>query len=251
MVVKRRLFAGAQVRRLRQKQSLRQHRLAAQLGISASYLSQIENDERPLTGVLIERLAGVFPLDWHDLGPDESEGLAVAVREAAADPVLDGAATSEQLARFVDQHPQLARQFVLLHEAFRTTSQRLEIMDEAIDADNVSGARLPWEEVRDWFHLANNYVDVLDRAAEELSCLICDAGGSPSVDALARHMRDRFSISLSCESSGELRAFDPHVGHLVLDSGQPASTQRFQLAHQLAALAFADEISSVVGGAQL
>jgi predicted transcriptional regulator/transcriptional regulator with XRE-family HTH domain len=251
VVVKRRLFAGAEIRRLRQKQSLRQHKLAAQLGISASYLSQIENDERPLTGALIERIAVLFPLDWNDLGTNESERLAVAVREAAADPVFDEAVTSEQLARFVHQHPQLARQFVQLHEAFRTMGQRLEMMDEAIDADSLGQARLPWEEVRDWFHLANNYVDVLDRAAEDLSCRLCGSDPSPSADALAHHLRSSFSVSIRHRPSAELRAYNPQLGDLILDAGQPAQTQRFQLAHQLASLAFADEISSVVEGAHL
>lgn len=251
MAVKRRLFAGAEIKRLRQHRALGQRTLAAQLGISAPYLSQIENDERPLTGALIERLAVLFPLDWHDLGVDELERLAVVVREAAADPVFDGTVTPEQLARFVEQQPQLARQFVQLHEAFRAMGQRLEMIDEAIDADNLGQDRLPWEEVRDWFHLANNYVDALDRAAEELAYELCGAEPSPSADALAHQLRDRFSISLDYESSVDLRQFDPHSRHLVLDTGQPAQTKRFQLAHQLVALALDEQINAVVEDAQL
>jgi predicted transcriptional regulator/transcriptional regulator with XRE-family HTH domain len=251
MTVKRRLFAGSEIKRLRQHHSLNQRTLATELGISAPYLSQIENDGRPLTGALIERLAALFPLDWRDLGVDELERLAVTVREAAADPLFDGTVAPEQLARFVEQHPQLARQFVLLHEAFRAAGQRLEMIDEAIDADNLGQARLPWEEVRDWFHLANNYVDALDRAAEELAYNLCGDEPSPSAGALSHHLRHRFAISLHYEPSVDLRKFNPHLRHLVLDSGQPAQTKRFQLAHQLAALAFDEQINALVQEAQL
>jgi predicted transcriptional regulator/DNA-binding XRE family transcriptional regulator len=249
--MKRRLFAGAEIKRLRQHRSLHQRALAAQLGISAPYLSQIENDERPLTGALIERLALLFPLDWNDLGVDDLEQLAVAVREATADPVLDGTVTPEQLARFVEQHPQLARQFVLLHEAFRAAGQRLEMIDEAIDADNLGLTRLPWEEVRDWFHLANNYVDMLDRSAEELAYELCRDEPSPSERAMAQQLQDRFAVSLNYEAGVDLRKFDARSRLLVLDSGQPAQTRRFQLAHQLAALAFDEQINVLVEQAQL
>jgi predicted transcriptional regulator/DNA-binding XRE family transcriptional regulator len=249
--MKRRLFAGAEIKRLRQHRSLQQRALAAQLGISAPYLSQIENDERPLTGALIERLALLFPLDWNDLGVDDLEQLAVAVREATADPVLDGTVTPEQLARFVEQHPQLARQFVLLHEAFRAAGQRLEMIDEAIDADNLGLTRLPWEEVRDWFHLANNYVDMLDRSAEELAYELCRDEPSPSERAMAQQLQDRFAVSLNYEAGVDLRKFDARSRLLVLDSGQPAQTRRFQLAHQLAALAFDEQINVLVEQAQL
>jgi predicted transcriptional regulator len=40
------------------------------------------------------------------------------------------------------------------------------------------------------------------------------------------------------------------MGHLVIDQGQPAESRRFQLAHQLAALALREEISAVVEGAR-
>jgi predicted transcriptional regulator len=41
------------------------------------------------------------------------------------------------------------------------------------------------------------------------------------------------------------------MGHLTIDPGQPAESRRFQLAHQLAALALKDEIAGVVEAASL
>ncbi len=256
MSSKRRLFAGSQIRELRQRQALPQQALARQLCISASYLSQIEHDERPLTAPLIDRLARLFPLDWHELGADEAEQLAVAVRKVVADPLFDkaGAGTAGdagQLDRFVEQHPQMAGHLVQLHQAFRDMAMRLEMLDEAIAADNVSGSRLPWEQVRDWFHRANNYVDGLDRAAERLADELCGGSLSPSADAMAAHLLARFGVSLHYAAGDQLRQFDPASSRLQLNPGQPRESQKFQLAHQLAALAFAAEIADLVASSDL
>lgn len=59
-----RIFAGRELRALRERRGLRQAELAQQLAISPSYLSQLEHDDRPLTPRLIEQVASLFPLDW-------------------------------------------------------------------------------------------------------------------------------------------------------------------------------------------
>lgn len=53
----RRLFAGHQLRELRRTHALSQAQAAARLGISTSYLSQIENGDRPLTELVLAALA--------------------------------------------------------------------------------------------------------------------------------------------------------------------------------------------------
>ena len=56
-----RTFAGMQLRVLRKRRGLMQADMAAQLGISPSYLSQLEHDDRPLTPRLIEQLVSWTP----------------------------------------------------------------------------------------------------------------------------------------------------------------------------------------------
>ena len=248
---KRKIFAGSQLRHLREVRELKQADLAARLGISAPYLSQLESDDRPLNPALLERLSRLYPLDWPDLEADDMGRLAASLREALADPLFDGEIPSEQLARMAEQQPALAQRFVALHAAYRRGGQRLEMIDEALTAENVDGARLPWEEVRDWFHLANNYVDRLDRAAEALSRRLRGGSPSPDIAAIEHHLRSALSISLIYSGQSGLRSFDPEMGHVTIDPGQPAESQRFQLAHQLASLALHDEITAVVESAHL
>jgi hypothetical protein len=103
--------------------------------------------------------------------------------------------------------------------------------------------------VRDWFHLANNYVDTLDRAAEALATRL--GAPSPSVDALESYLKNALAISLVYAAEGGLRSFDTEMAHLTIDPGLPAESRRFQLAHQLVSLALRDEILSVIESAAL
>ena len=248
-MTQRRLFAGTRLRAIRLERRLKQAELAAALAISPSYLSQLENDDRPLTPALVERLSRAFPLDWQDIGAGDAETRLAALREANADPLFPEPFDPAQLARFAEQQPQLAERFIALHEAYRRAGQRLQMVDEALSAETGTVARLPWEEVRDWFHLANNYVDSLDHAAEALAERL--GGPSPETGAIEEYLKQALSVSLIYSAQAGLRTFDPEMGHLTIDPGQPLESRRFQLAHQLAALALKDEIAAVVETAGL
>ncbi|MFC4295386.1 short-chain fatty acyl-CoA regulator family protein [Novosphingobium tardum] len=251
MVTRPRLFAGARLRRLREESGLRQADLAARLGISASYLSQLEHDDRPLTTALVDALTRAFPLDWAHESADLTQRRLAALAEASADPLFADPLDAEQLARIAEQQPALADRFVALHAAYRRAGQRLQMVDEALSLDSAGGARLPWEEVRDWFHLANNYVDVIDRAAEALAARLAGGSSTPETSAIENHLRGALSVSLLYAANRGLRDFDAEMGHLVVDPGQPPESRRFQLAHQLAALALKDDISALVEEAAL
>ncbi|MBA4162316.1 MAG: XRE family transcriptional regulator [Novosphingobium sp.] len=248
-MLKRRIFAGERLRALRAERGLNQAAMGELLGISTSYLSQLEHDDRPLTPVLVERLSRAFPLDWREIGAGEAETRLAALREANADPLFAQPLDAAQLARFAEQQPALAERFIALHEAYRRSGQRLQMVDEALSAENTGGSRLPWEEVRDWFHLAGNYVDPIDRAAEALAARLGSV--SPETGAIEDYLKQALSISLIYSGVSGMRSYDPEMGHLTIDPGQPAESRRFQLAHQLAAVALKDEIAGVVEVAAL
>ena len=250
-MTKRRIFAGDRLRKLRNGRNLKQPDMAAQLGISVSYLSQLEHDDRPLTPVLLEALARQFPLDWQEYDDDAATRRFAALCEATADPLFAMPLSPDQITRVAEQQPALADQFIALHSAYRHVGERLQIVDEAMADDNVGGGRLPWEEVRDWFHLAGNYVDTLDRAAEALADRLMGKAISPSAESIELYLREGLAISLIYSANTGMRDYDATMGHLIIDQSQPAESQRFQLAHQLVALALQDDISSVIKRAGL
>lgn len=250
-MTRRRIFAGTRLKALREARRIRQADFAAALAISPSYLSQIEHGDRPLTPALLARLESLFPLEWDEVAADETERRHAALREALADPLFSGGIATDQAERLAQQHPLLADQFTALHAAYRRAEQRLQIFDEAMTGGGAEGSRLPWEEVRDWFHDAGNYVDSLDRAAEALSAPLRGASPSPSIEAIERRLRDALGVSIIYQNSAPVRDYDAVMRHLSIDPSQPAESRRFQLAHQFAALALADEIAAVIAAAPL
>ncbi|HSV80415.1 MAG TPA: helix-turn-helix transcriptional regulator, partial [Ramlibacter sp.] len=56
----RKLFVGPRVRRLREQQGWNQGALAQRLSLSLSYVSQIENNQRPVTASVLLKLAEAF-----------------------------------------------------------------------------------------------------------------------------------------------------------------------------------------------
>ncbi len=248
---KRRIFAGERLRNLRDARSLKQLEMAGLLGISVSYLSQLEHDDRPLTPSLMAALARDFMLDLDEFEEDAATRRFAALSEAAADPLFTQPLSPEQLTRIAEQQPALADQYIALHAAYRRTGERLQIVDEAVASDNAGGSRLPWEEVRDWFHLAGNYVDRLDLASEALALRLMGKHVSPSAESIELYLREGLAISLVYSANAGLRDFDSATGHLVIDQSQPAESQRFQLAHQLVAIALKQDIDLVVENAGL
>jgi predicted transcriptional regulator/transcriptional regulator with XRE-family HTH domain len=245
-----RVFAGIQLRALRQRRGLRQADMAPMLGISASYLSQLENDERHLTPALAGALRAVFPLDWADLAPADGDAVIAALHEALSDPQLGDKMPGEQVERLVRQFPGFAKSFVRLNALHTQTRLRLDMLDETIGTSLAAGGRLPWEEVRDWFHNANNYVDPLDRAAEALAAEIAGRELSPRVQSMQTWLRAN-GVTIAWTGGGPMRRFDAARRHLELDSTQPIESGRFQLAWQVAALALSGPIAEIVDAAAL
>ncbi|MBV9841511.1 MAG: DUF2083 domain-containing protein [Sphingomonadaceae bacterium] len=243
---RKRAFAGPRVRALRHRARLGQQEMATRLGISVSYLSQIETNDRPLTPAVIAALGRAFPHDWAEVGEDEQARLLAAFAEAAADSLaLDP--DDETLRRAVTQQPALAERYLALHAAWRRAENQLQRLDDAYEAGAAGERRLPWDEVRDWFHDAGNYIDALDRGAEALAERI--AGPEALAAALARHgIGVRFADP---DRPAPLRAFDAERGVLHVDRTLPEASRTFQLAHQLARVALATEIAAVRGGAGL
>src|SRR5215472_12659521 len=101
---------GRTVRRLRQEQQLTQQALAARLGISASYLNLIEHDQRGITASLLIRLGETLGVDLATLSGRSERQLAVALREAFADPLLSADAVPEgEVAELAAATPNAAR----------------------------------------------------------------------------------------------------------------------------------------------
>ena len=237
----RRFFEGHRVRTLRHKLGLSQSAMATSLSLSISYLSQIESGDRPLTGAVLGALASRYPSDWAVVEPDDESAFLVGVLDASIDAsVPDVVSDRRDVERAIRQHPLIARRLLAVHRSYQRSLEQLRILDESVDA-NTGGSRLPWEEVRDWFHLQQNYVDELDREAERIATELIGSKPHAGIeDRLAR----RFGISIETVAGDRppLREYDHDGRVLRVDAAQPPETTSFSLAYQLARLEFGDMI---------
>jgi predicted transcriptional regulator len=156
----------------------------------------------------------------------------------------------DQIERVADQYPAFAAQFAKLYHLYRTNAQRLEAIDEALGSDTLSGGRLPWEEVRDWFNAADNYVHLIDSRAEDIAIALAGQGASPDTAQLTAWFAGR-GITLRMETTSVMRSYDEEKRELLLNANQPTETLRFQMAFQICAIVLEQEIHETVASSHL
>jgi len=235
------LYAGAKLRETRTRLGLTQKTFAQRLGISLPYLNQMENNHRPVSSAVILALVQEFGFDVNELAVGDSERMVADLREALADPVFSDAAPALVDLRLVASNaPTLARAFLALHQAYRQSNERLASLDEALGQGDVRPGESPWEEVRDFFHYCDNYIDAVDHAAERFT-------ENKDAEAAIADAFDRMGVSVHQASEGAaIRRYDRGAKSLHLAASAPQSTRRFQALHQIALLAHDDLIEATL-----
>ena len=233
MAVKK-LYSGAKLRDMRQRLGLTQKDFANKLGVSLPYLNQMENNNRPLSGTVILALAQEFGFDVTELSSSENERLFSDMREVFTDPIFgDLTPQLSDMRLAASNAPSIARAFLDLHRAYRQTQERLASLDEALGRDDARLQPSPWEEVRDFFHYCDNYIDAVDRAAEGFA----KGRNSPEwVHAKAIRTLDERGITVRYTDQEATRIFDPETNTLNISNRISIETARFQTLLQLALL---------------
>ncbi|KIC29295.1 helix-turn-helix domain-containing protein [Leisingera sp. ANG-M6] len=224
------LYAGAKLREMRQRLELTQKDFAAKLGVSLPYLNQMENNNRPVSTTVVLALAQEFGMDVTELSAGDSERLVSDMREAMADPVFaDDAPPLADLRLTASNAPALTRAFLALHRAYRQTHERLASLDEALGREDARIQASPWEEVRDFFHYCDNYIDAVDHAAERFAA-------TSDIRAAAIAELERGGIKVRQTEMEGLRHYDAEAQVLHLSNRSAPQTQLFQMLLQVALL---------------
>ena len=247
------LFIGRKVRDLRESSKATQAAFAERIGISTSYLNQIENNQRPVSASVLLSLAENFKIDIGSMSGSDGDRLLSALSEALADPVFDAYSPSLQELKLVTQNaPGFAHALIASHQAYRRNSEQLASFDDHMVRTNTLSDPTPYEEVRDFFHFVDNYIPDLDLAAERLATSL----GIPDRDAglaLSNHLESRHSVRILRAEPGEdvLRRYDGASRVLFLNPYSPVSTRTFQMAFQIAVLELDAEIEAIIQRANL
>ncbi|KJZ19730.1 helix-turn-helix domain-containing protein [Loktanella sp. S4079] len=228
------LYAGAKLRELRGRLSLTQKDFAQKLGVSLPYLNQMENNNRPVSTAVVLGLAQEFGFDVTELQAGDEARLVSDMREAMADPVLTGAAPALADLRLVAANaPAIARAFLDLHTAYRQTHERLASLDEALGREDARLQPSSWEEVRDFFHYCDNYIDAVDRSAERL------AGQRRPDETVQQALHRAFQaqdVRVVFVDTPTIRHYDAAQKTLTISRDAHPATQNFQMLLQLALL---------------
>ena len=102
------MYAGARIRTLRRAEGLTQTEMAKHIGLSTSYLNQLENDARPLTVTALMAFVRAFNVDVSYFAPDSNSRMVADLKD-----IMTLAGTSEvddaELVEFAERHPEIAR----------------------------------------------------------------------------------------------------------------------------------------------
>lgn len=228
------LYAGAKLREVRTRVGLTQKDFASKLGVSLPYLNQMENNNRPVSTTVLLNLAQEFGLDVTELSSGDGERLVSDMREALADPVFSGDIPPVADLRLAASNaPALAHAFLDLHRAYRQTHERLASLDEALGREDARARPSPWEEVRDFFHYCDNYIDAVDRAAEHFSST---KDTHPNIRQTAIGALADMGANVSFEDTDTLRHYDTESKTLILSNRANQESQTFQMLLQIALL---------------
>ncbi|WP_010458947.1 short-chain fatty acyl-CoA regulator family protein [Acidovorax radicis] len=258
-------FMGVRLRRLREERGMTQVALARALDLSASYLNQLEQNQRPLTVPVLLKINAVFGVDVQRFSDDDEARLITGLREVLADLPAgvgrEGAGDAVSLAEIRELAagmPAVARTLLALHQRHRQVLERLEALGSLGD-DRSGVAPLPshppmaYEEVRDFFFARQNHIAELDDAAERCAA---DWGLLPgrADEALAQRLLVAHGVRVVdvTELPGQAqRVFHADTGVLQLAAGLERGQRAFQMATQLAFLEQGDALQRIADGAAL
>jgi predicted transcriptional regulator len=154
------------------------------------------------------------------------------MQEVLSDPVFAGDMPPAADVRLTASNaPILARAFIALHQSYRQAQERLASLDEALGREDARATPSPWEEVRDFFHYCDNYIDAIDHAAERFAGRAKDPSQmrAIAIDALAKA-----GLTVEFTDMDALRMLDADRAVLHISSRAQPETQTFQLLLQVA-----------------
>ncbi|CAC44331.1 MULTISPECIES: short-chain fatty acyl-CoA regulator family protein [Streptomyces] len=227
-------YAGARLRRLREERRLSQAALARVLGISPSYLNQMEHDSRPLTVPVLLRLTETLGVDAAFFSERDTARLLADLREALTGELAVARVSASDLAELASRMPAVAQVLIDLGRRNQLLSERLAGATDGRDGDR-STAPSPHEEIRDFFYRRQNYLHDTDLAAEHLAREIGIRPGEV-IGALTGRLADAHGVRLGAEPGERLHRYDRRGRTLHLSPRLRPGQRAFRMATQIALL---------------
>ena len=243
------LYLGRRLRHLRRELGLNQSAMAAEIGVSPSYLNHLERNQRPVTAQVLLKLAEVYDVDLKSFAAEGGEGVGAAqLGEIFADPMFAGLAVPRyELVEVADNAPGVADAVSRLYAALVELRRRPATGDEEGERAPLS----PQDWVRDHIQASRNHFAYLEEAAETQA----GALGDPLsiAEPMRRRLKDGFGIETRIVPpellDGASQHFDLHRKRLLLSALLRPESRTFALAYQLALIEFRPLLERMVEAA--
>jgi len=244
----RKLYLGGRLRRLRRELGVNQSGMAAELGLSPSYLNHLERNQRPVTTGVLLRLARAYDVDLKSFTA-EGEGTGMEdLAEIFADPMFgDIGIPRYELLEVADNAPSVADAISRLYSAL---AQRRQAPEGTLP-EGEAALVTPESWVRDHIQAQRNYFTYLEEAAETLAGALGEPAGL--FEALRRRLSEGFGAQTRIVPpellDGTSQHYDLHRKRLMLSSLLRSESRTFALAYQVALFEFRTLIAKMIEGA--
>lgn len=241
---------GLRLLRLREQRGYSQVDLARALGLSASYLNQIERNKRPLTPAVQKKLGEVLGDVSTLFDDDEPAALQESLGETLRDLGLADVSATE-LRALAGNLPQVSRALLDLHRRHLALREHAAALEFQLGEPG-AGSTLPaGDQVREFFNRMHNHIPELDELAEQL---FAEWGLAPGHVAprLRQLLADRHGVLVevaALQAGREKRQYDAGARRLWLPDYLEPGQQAFQMAAELALHGYLPQIDAVVARA--
>ncbi|MEX6632615.1 helix-turn-helix domain-containing protein [Hyphococcus lacteus] len=239
------LYVGPRIRRIRRDLGLTQAQMAADLEVSASYVTLIERNQRPLPADLLLRIAETYGLDLSAFASGEDD-VFNQLEGMLVDPIFhELSITKEDVRDLMSANPAMGEAVAALYGAYRasrTSAMEARAAGKAGGVDSV-------EEARDFITVTRNYFPVLDEMGEEIAAALSNDGGN-FFDALSKRFKTRHGLSVRVLPAdimvGAYRRHDRHRKQVMVSEALDLASRSFQLTLQLALIEGRAQLDAVV-----
>jgi predicted transcriptional regulator/DNA-binding XRE family transcriptional regulator len=244
-------FIGPHLRRLRLERGETQGAMARALGISASYVNLLENNERSVSVQVMLRLFDAYGVDWREIADDVGSGHLADLRAVIQDPLFSETRPDlAQMRAALVHSPGLVQSFLALHRAWQATTDQLLSLTESDRLEvpaNISSS--PEAAVHNIFRRQKNHFRELEEAADRFW-----TQGTPDRDevyaALKARLRDGLGVTVRLarvqDLPGTLRQYDEARREILLSEALDHTNRIFQLVHMAGLLEQRDLLDALI-----
>ena len=173
------VYLGPRMRRLRKDLGLTQASMAADIGISPSYIALMERNQRPVTAEVLIRLAKAYKIDLSTLTDDKGPSLINRLKAAMKDPIFaDIEVSSVELGDVLGNFPGFVEAMLRLYTAYK--SEQFALADQQQSAAGAMAGDVatdPVAAIRAFLAARRNCFPHLDAVAESMAAHVNQLGG--------------------------------------------------------------------------